>query len=323
LNLAVAKPDVDIIASAFTGEVTAMRDAVRDAYNRRSMPNCGRGVGRGRGGGGRRGGGRGRGRGQNASPAAVAADSTWAVREFLNLMKRLLYERYLRPGQSIADFCCGRGGDLSKAAHQRAMSYIGVDFAPNELEEARFRAKTTPIVQRNITETQFVEHDLRYNVLQIGPTVEVVSCQLALHYLWGDANHVDTFLTSVRDSLKIGGFFILTLVDADKIPSKGILDHPYIKLTPPTPKLQENKLPTNRLQYRFTFPGLVRDVEEYVVPREDLLQRCAAFSLQLVETFSVREMLPRLMSMHPTKPPLTDHDWTVLDLYRSYAFQRK
>jgi hypothetical protein len=304
----------------------------------------------------------------------------------------MLYERYLQRGQALGDFCCGQGGDLSKAAYQKASCYVGVDFSSVAIEEARFRAKTTPVVQRSIGEMVFHEQDLRREVLAIDPPLDVVSCQLAAHYLWSSPAEADTFLTSVRTSLKVGGFFILTVVDSHAIPPSGILDHPYIRLTPPSkpsrahpqtppvasengviqeqpmtgamPAAAEASPPTSLAaggsmaggmtaqmgalsgegkeatkgpfgkvdlsalgamgtRYRFSFPGLVDDVEEFVVPREDLVARCASHSLQIVHSFGVSDVFDELMAMHPTKPPLTDQDWRVLNLYRAYAFQKR
>lgn len=274
-------------------------EEVRMAYDKRSHSKHGRKRGRKR---------------EEQSPST----STWAMRHMLNLMKRLLYERYVRRGQAIGDFCCGQGGDLAKAAHQKVKFYVGIDFSHTALEEAKFRAKNTPHVKRSIEELMFHAQDLRKDVVLIEPSLDIISCQLALHYIWDSATHIDTFLTSVRGSLQVGGYFIVTILDAEKIPAQGILNHSYIKLTPPQ-KQKDSKYAS----YRFTFPGLVRDVEEYVIPKEDLLAQCATFSLQLVDTFNAREVLSRLKEMHPTKPTLSEDDWVVLDLYRCYAFQKK
>lgn len=318
VGVAVARAGGD---AAVAAAMECARQTVREAYDDRTRAarssagfhqNRGRGRG-GRGRGGRRNNGGGEGR------VRERRDDTWAVRHMLNLLKRMLYERYLRRGHSLGDFCCGQGGDLAKAAYQKAASYVGVDVSSVALDEARFRAKTTPVVVQTLGEPFFIEQDLRTMVLEMDPALDVVSCQLALHYMWGTEAHANTFLTSVRDSLKAGGFFILTIVDADKIPAGGLLDHPYVRLTPPTSPPASGSLGAS---YRFSFPGLVNNVEEFVVPRADLIARCATFSLQFVDSFSIRDVLPRLMAMHPTKPPLSPDDWRVLDLYRAYAFQK-
>jgi hypothetical protein len=142
---------------------------------------------------------------------------------------------------------------------------------------------------------------------------------LALHYLWASKTTITTFLTSVRDSLKPQGIFLLTIIDSERIPAEGILNHPYIRITPP--KLKSDGIGTAKT-YHFSFPGLVENVEEYVVPRDELIAHCASFSLALVDSFNVRDVIEQLWTLHPTKPPLVEHDWLVLDLFRAYAFRR-
>lgn len=275
-------------------------------------------------------------------------DVTWAVRQMFGLLKRLVYGIYLRPGSAVVDFGHGPGTDQHKFAHARISSLTAVDFVQEALEEAAFRAKTNPRFVRHVRDVQFVQQDLCRVICRIDPPVDTVTCQFALHYMWQNDSTIHTILTSVRDSLKSKGHFIITIVDADRIPAQGIHTHPFITISPPINKqpiinapqdsnnlhyekvgkegesqlAKDSHLSGGRWSYRFTFPGLVENVEEYVIPAAELISNCRQFSLEVVATFTVRDKLSQLLSLPVSHPDLSAADWQVLDLYRCYVFQK-
>ena len=340
------------------------------------------------------------GEGTTARRGEQKVDVTWGVRHMFSMLKRLVYTQYLKPGGAVGDFGHGPGTDLAKFAYARVGTLIAVDFVSEALEEAAFRAKTNSRVRKVLRDVQFIAHDLARSVCRIEPAVDTITCQFALHYMWGTTQSIHTFLTSVRDSLKSKGHFILTIVDSNILPSEGILQHPYICITPPkqsvvvaaaaaaaapTTQSASPLVPTvtaavaavaskpaeasaaattatsaapsttaaatsaaapasaapsapvagdsgpiapgwddlsKRWSYHFTFPGLVNNVEEYVVPVTELISKCREFSLELVQTFTVKDKLEEIRALHPARPDLTLADWTVLNLYRCYVFQK-
>jgi hypothetical protein len=68
--------------------------------------------------------------------------------------------------------------------------------------------------------------------------------------------------------------------------------------------------------------GVVDQVKEFVIPFDDLVSKCREFSLELVASYKVRDKLQELLAMHPARPTLDPHHWTVLDLYRTLVFQK-
>lgn len=269
-------------------------------------------------------------------------DVTWPVRQMFSLLKRVIYSQYLRPGCSVLDLGHGPGTDLPKFAHAKIGSLIAVDFVQEELDEAAFRAKTNPRFRRYVRDVQFVQQDLCRAVCRCDPPVDVVTCQFALHYFWGTNQSIHTIMTSIRDSLRSKGHFIATVVDASKIPTNGIPDHPFIHISPPTASASQTNPDTNqpsnasvdvktavtagemggRMCYRFSFAGLVKEVEEFVIPSEELIAKCREFSLQLVATFTVREQLEQIRALRTAQPDLSSPDWQAIDLYRCYVFQK-
>jgi hypothetical protein len=64
----------------------------------------------------------------------------------------------------------------------------------------------------------FKQADLRHDILQFqNPPVDVVTCMLALHYFWANSTHIHNILTTMSESLKIGGFLLMVIVDSTKL----------------------------------------------------------------------------------------------------------
>lgn len=273
-------------------------------------------------------------------------DSTWGVRQMFSLLKRFVYGKYLKAGMALLDLGHGPGTDLSKFAHARISSLTAIDFVQEQLDEAEFRASHNARFRRNVREARFIQQDLSKVVCRLDPPVDVVTCQFALHYLWSDEHAIATIMTTIRDSLRSKGHLIITIVDDIKLPlAQGITQHPFIRITwpnlkinPPTHPSSETKIVSDDSEkkcemksekksdlgswYEFTFAGLVTNVREYVIRRDDLIKICLQYSLQIVSTFTVREQYTELRKINSAQPNLTENDWQAIDLYRSYVFQK-
>ena len=272
-------------------------------------------------------------------------NETSNVRQVINYLKRYIFETFMPLNSEVLDFACGQGGDLNKFAHQKISHYIGIDLSGKAIEEASYRAKTNPRFMKHVKEYSFQEIDLCKNIVRIEPQVNIVSCQLALHYMWADIN---TFMTSVRDSLKRGGFFLITIMDSTKIPVTGIQNHKFIKISPLEKVVTREKVVTTKttesqtkqnlnqtdlnhanganqpveMKYRFSFPGLVNNVEEYLITKERLIDKCMEFSLQMVDNVSAKEIWSKIKGYSQNPLHLTDIDWQAIDLYRAYVFRK-
>jgi hypothetical protein len=71
----------------------------------------------------------------------------------------------------------------------------------------------------------------------------------------------------------------------------------------------------------------VENVEEFVIPKGELLKECESHQLKYCQDFSIQEVWPKLQTYYPqkgsTKPHLSQDDWTVLNLFRAYVFQKQ
>jgi SAM-dependent methyltransferase len=290
-----------------------------------------------------------------------ARDATEPLRRAINGLKRVLLSRFVQPGNDILDLCCGQGADLPKFAHLRIRSYFGIDFAPSALDEARHRASTNTRFKRCVRELRFLQTDLRTNVVQLPQPVDIVTCMLALHYLVAEDFHLDNVLQTVRDSLRRGGQFLITMIDAAKIPAGGIHTHSFVRLSAPKalktistqepeplpcnsdgpgcekktsegPQLKETceevaNNPWVREAYTFRFPGLSglddEGLMECVIPLDRLVERCAKFSLILHTTIHLKDVRHEVEGFSPVPLSLRSEDEPVAGLYVCHAFRRQ
>lgn len=160
-------------------------------------------------------------------PSAIAP-SIASLRRFHNHVKRELLHCFTSPGTSLLDLCCGRGGDIGKWHAAKLKSVLAVDFAHNEIEEAKVRLawhKSNQMDSKCAREFPRVDFsvvpDLSTHIwLGVGYDChDVVSCMFALQYFCGSEQALRNFLTNVVIHLKQGGLFIGTTIDGTKVRS--------------------------------------------------------------------------------------------------------
>ena len=99
----------------------------------------------------------------------------------------------------VVDLCCGRGGDLDKWFFCRPGAYTGIDFAEESLRYAEERCKETS--KKFDTEPQFFNIDVTQDRFPIekDESVDLISCQYALHYLVSTQASMHHLLKEVRN----------------------------------------------------------------------------------------------------------------------------
>ncbi|SCV67015.1 BQ2448_5661 [Microbotryum intermedium] len=136
------------------------------------------------------------------------------LKNFNNWIKSVLINRYGRPQPNpsnshlfdrgvwrgdwkVMDMCCGKGGDLMKWSKAGVKDYYGLDVA----------GVSTDIFQ--ILEPA-----------QLDPLFDVVSMQFCMHYAFESSDKARQMLKNVADSLRVGGTFLGTIPDSDKLMDK-------------------------------------------------------------------------------------------------------
>jgi ubiquinone/menaquinone biosynthesis C-methylase UbiE len=121
-----------------------------------------------------------------------------ALRKLHNGQKRQLIQKWVRPGSSVLDCGCGRGGDWHKWKAVRAnVSAIDPDLA--SLAEAESRAREMGFPVRFLG-----QGDIR----QVTGTYDVVCYNFSLHYIF---ENPETFIESIEAmtrAVKPGGLLI-------------------------------------------------------------------------------------------------------------------
>lgn len=168
-----------------------------------------------------------------------------SLRTYHNSIKFLLFDQVtnqirldrLSKGESmdidLLDIACGQGGDLRKWNQGKITYVLGIDVFKSGLDEAvkRHAAGHYPFkfdtVWGNsglLLNSGAAGQDpaakilLRKILTQRGRnSFDIVSCQFAFHYFAGDEQTLNNVLINITTNLKLGGYFIGTTFDGEKV----------------------------------------------------------------------------------------------------------
>ena len=157
-----------------------------------------------------------------------------------NYIKTLLINEVTRKkrDQSVLDLCCGAGGDLNKWHKAGIAHYVGSDLSEKCVKEAHSRHQQR--VQRSMQNNNFSaifivadaskadkgsSHDAILAEIEKHKRIEritfdVISTQFAIHYMFQDEKSLRGYLTNVTQRLEVGGTFIGTTIDSDRLVGK-------------------------------------------------------------------------------------------------------
>jgi SAM-dependent methyltransferase len=249
------------------------------------------------------------------------------MRRIVNLLKRHLFETHLPIGATVLDLCAGKGQDLIKYAKRQVDHVVMFDQSPKQCEEAKIRfeemKKDVRLAYKGMRCDIFVKDLTKAPHIQIKPRVQVASCQLALHYLWGSTEGKQGLKHILNESLAPGGVFLLTIIDSDRFPAEGFqLSRPNLSYGSPF-VLSSSSTTGNLWAYNFRFPGVVDSVREAVIAPHDLLEFCFQSQLVLIDKFHYSDKKNVLIQMDRTLQdlPETSLDVKAISLYQSMAFQ--
>ena len=177
------------------------------------------------------------------------------MREFHNWLKSTLIYTYARKFKyeknsklartSVLDFGCGRGGDLMKWYHSKVGYYVGLDPSYEDI----FSSINGAVSRYNDVKKKYPDFGTMI-FLQANPgfpledesqkkvfpnmsseaigefngvfkkpdfKFDIINSSFAIHYLFSDKNSVDNMVKNIDKYLKLGGFVICELFDADLV----------------------------------------------------------------------------------------------------------
>lgn len=186
------------------------------------------------------------------------------------------------------DFCCGKGGDLLKWRVAAVSRLTCVDIAAASVADCEKKWKMLrPSAAAASCRATFVVADVasvRLKSQLPRDPFDLVSCQFALHYLFGSAAKALRMLRNVSEALRPGGIFIGTLPDAEHLVTRmknhsGAFGNDIYRVEP----LFDWKegFPLFGAKYDFHLEGVV-DCPEYLVYFPTLVELAKKFDLELL-----------------------------------------
>lgn len=179
------------------------------------------------------------------------------MREYHNWIKSIIIYTYCSPLKenkdsqkhrtSVLDIGCGRGGDILKWYHARVGEYVGTDvdyygiYSSTNGAISRYNElkKKFPDFGKvywihadgsSLLESSYQENKLpnmtKENKLMIdkiftkNKKFDCISSMFALHYLFDSEESTNNLVQNINNHLKVGGFLIFTLFDANLIMEK-------------------------------------------------------------------------------------------------------
>ncbi|PFH31057.1 methyltransferase domain-containing protein [Besnoitia besnoiti] len=132
-----------------------------------------------------------------------------------NQVKRLLINKFVSMGQTVLELACGHGQDLWKYAERCIGKFVGVDLSVTEIREARRRVRERHQSQHLL---QQMLHPPAFHVGNLvdrkalgflrAEKFDVVSCQLAIHYMVQTEQQARDVLSRAAAHLKDGGLLL-------------------------------------------------------------------------------------------------------------------
>jgi len=156
---------------------------------------------------------------------------------FHNLIVKMNLIKEVSPkegGGKLLDLACGKGGDLSKWTNAKYKEVVSIDIDKKCIEYAEkyyldYKNVNKPEVEFVWGDTSklifpsykvAMNEDNKLKIKRLIPSkykFDVVSSQFCLHYYFEDEIKLRTLLQNINDNLKIGGYFIGTCFDGERV----------------------------------------------------------------------------------------------------------
>jgi len=242
------------------------------------------------------------------------------LRNFNNWVKSVIISEYLEKVKrrkrvsddiNVLDIACGKGGDILKWQKGKIDHVIMVDIAAKSVDECKERYNKLKKDQRNnrysndrLFTSEFFVADCTKERLNgmfrnKGIKLDMASCQFAFHYSFESYEQADLMLKNCCENLRVGGYFIGTTPDAQKL-VKHIKDckadsfgNSVFNIKP------ENKesFPLFGSKYMFYLEGVV-DCPEFIVYLPLLEKMAAKYNMKLVWKKNFHEIFKEYERQH-------------------------
>lgn len=233
------------------------------------------------------------------------------MRKFHNDIKRKLYNDYTKPGDALLDLACGKGGDLNKWVQCKLSKVSGYDIDTESINESHKRYN----IYKNKLQFNSGVLDLSKNVISGNKDYNVISSMFAFHYFFENQDTFEIIMTTIKNNLKIGGYFIGTIFDGDTI--NELLPEPssiYTLKTNETIDFQLSRLSNHSISVHLRETVLDKPMVEYIVPVNHFKELMEKNGFELIET--------TMFGDYPSKYTLNYNETNISYLNRTFVFQR-
>lgn len=140
------------------------------------------------------------------------------MKKFHNNIKRDLIKKYAKNNDTIIDLGCGKGGDMHKWISTNIKYVKGYDINKEYLKEAEDRYEKIKKQKKINTEIIYKCIDLSKKVIDTEhKNVNIITCNFALHYFFENEETFNILKKSIKNNLKINGYFIGTIFDGASV----------------------------------------------------------------------------------------------------------
>lgn len=261
-------------------------------------------------------------------PAAAVIDANNFVKSALLDMAVTRLPGDERGALSAMDACSGRGGDLHKFASQPRITQLAL-LDENEAAVRESERRWTAAKSRVAT-ASFVVSDLASPDLLDGMeegSFDIVTVHFALHYLFETTHQAYAAVQNICNLCRPGGLVIVTVPNEAAV--RSFTGSDLVKID------WGDRSSQSARKYAFTMKSAVEDVEEWIVPKNDLTALFAEHGLEpeanmtgafpdiysgFVESTS-RDFSCSVRNMRNRKP-LSDDEGRCFSLYSAHTFRR-
>lgn len=253
------------------------------------------------------------------------------LRALNNFVKAALINRYTPRGAVVIDLGGGRGGDLSKYSFAGASRVVITDISPNSLDVAENRYSQMASRNPRMFQLDLVEADSSDpGLIEDLPQADIVSAQFHLHYVFDTEERAAQTLKTISDALKPGGHLLLTIPNAEYIQSRlvdGRMGNDLFSI----------RLTDVPNEYTFSLADSIDNVNEYFIPREQIMRLAEENCLNLVFEMpfnefiqkdlsnAERNLMPRMVRNAFKESrfiPIPRTQWEIFRIYKIMVFEK-
>ncbi|KAJ3309540.1 hypothetical protein HDU76_003579 [Blyttiomyces sp. JEL0837] len=253
-----------------------------------------------------------------------------------NWIKSVLIAKFVRPGDCVLDFCCGKGGDLLKWSKSRISRLVGVDIASVSIEHASQRYREG----RFKFSAEFYSLDCFQKplstVIPAGTKFDFISCQFALHYCAESEDRVKMAVENISSSLRSGGYFVATVPNAYRIVQK-LMAAEGLEFGNSIYNIKfqtKTSFPTFGHKYNFELADAIDDCPEYLFHLPSFLKEAEQKGLRLVFRKEFHEFLQEesqyddnrsllyRMNVLNAQGTISPDEWEASGLYLAFALRK-